>query len=58
MLEASVQNGNSNLLKPFHSDIQDGSINSRLETLQTTFPLDQYVVLARNVVGGIGWHGG
>ena len=42
--------GNSELLRLFCSNVQDGH---RLETLQTTSPPKQEVRLSRNLMGGI-----
>ena len=43
--------GDSELLKSFRSDIQDGG---HLEILQTTSPAKPQVRLSRNLMGGMG----
>ena len=44
----------SELLKSFCSDIQDGCQGSRLENLQTASAYEWQVGLSQNLVGGIG----
>ena len=44
----------SELLKSFCSDIQDGSQGGHLENLQTTSAIKQSVGLSSNLMGGIG----
>ena len=44
----------SELLKLFRSDIQDGRHDGHLEILQTISPPKPYVRLSRNIMGGIG----
>ena len=51
--EASQWHKDSELLKSFRSDIQDGRHGGHLEILQTTFPPKPYVGSSWNLVGGI-----
>ena len=52
--EASEQHRDSEWLKSFCSDIQDGCYSGHLENLETTSAPKWYVRLSWNLVGGIG----
>ena len=52
--EASEQHRDSEWLKSFCSDIQDGRYGGQLENLETTSAPERYVGLSWNFVGGTG----
>ena len=52
--EALEQHRDSELLKSFHSDIQDDHHDGHFENLQTASALEWYVRLSQKLVGSIG----